>query len=135
MSETEKSKNDVNLSMIDGAYYMDKLYPFYIATSHFESLELPAYRKNRQDQLHDTFNVIFKNEANCVVLGDYNFDGKNAYQKTIKNYNFVDVIENKFVENDDEDFSFSMPKTNKFPKWRPDKICMPVITEEQKAKQ
>jgi len=33
--------NDLNLSMIDGAYYIDKLYPFYVSTSHFESLETP----------------------------------------------------------------------------------------------
>lgn len=70
---------------------------------------MPEYRKNRQDQLHDTFNIIFKNEVNCIVLGDYNFDGKQAYQKCIKDYDFVDIIESKFVENDDEDFSFSMP--------------------------
>lgn len=84
--------------------------------------------------MHDTFNVLFKNEPNCIVLGDYNFDARNFYQKNIKEFNFVDIIEHKFEENDDEDFSFTMPKTNKFPKWRPDKICMPLITDEQKQK-
>jgi len=49
VDESEKNKNAANLSMIDGAYYMDKLYPFYISTSHFESLEVPAYRQNRHD--------------------------------------------------------------------------------------
>ena len=36
--------NDLNLSMVDGAYFIDKLYPFYVATSHFESLETPQFR-------------------------------------------------------------------------------------------
>lgn len=33
--------DELNLSMVDGAYYIDKLYPFYVATSHFESLNMP----------------------------------------------------------------------------------------------
>lgn len=115
ISEVEKDNKNLNISMIDGEYFVDKLYPYYIATSHFESLEVPEFTKNRGDQLHDVFNVIFKGEANCIVLGDFNFDNEESYENNIVNYNFVDVIESKFVENDDEDFSFSMPKTNKFP--------------------
>lgn len=40
LKESEET-DELNLSMVDGAYFIDKLYPFYVATSHFESLETP----------------------------------------------------------------------------------------------
>ena len=40
----------------------DRLYPVYIATSHFESLNDPKYAEIRAVQMADTFNLIFKSE-------------------------------------------------------------------------
>jgi hypothetical protein len=36
----------------------DKIYPIYIATSHFESMEGPSKRM-RKSQMDDTFGIIF----------------------------------------------------------------------------
>ena len=54
-----------------------KLYPIYIATSHFESLNADAFIENRRSQLFDTFGAIFKKEPNAIVVGDFNFDDLN----------------------------------------------------------
>ena len=51
-----------------------KLYPIYVATSHFESLDAEAFVENRRNQLFDTFGAIFKRELNVIVVGDFNFD-------------------------------------------------------------
>lgn len=42
--------------------------------------------------MKDTFKVIFKNEPNVLILGDYNFDNEKEYQLNIKNYGYDDVI-------------------------------------------
>ena len=63
--------------------------------------------------MSDTFGKILKNEANCIVLGDFNFDNEIDYVQNITNYSFQDIIANKYQKddaiNDIEDFSFSMP--------------------------
>ena len=116
---------------------IEKMFPLYIATSHFESLDNPGFIKNRFTQMHDTFGVILKNEPNCVVLGDFNFDNKEEYESNVEAHSFEDVIETQFTKNEQvhpvENFSFSMPQTHRFGKWRPDKICMPTLTDEQKS--
>jgi len=53
--------------------------PIYIATSHFESLDSATCRAFRSRQLSDTLNAIFKDEPNCIVLGDFNFDNAQEY--------------------------------------------------------
>ena len=86
--------------------------------------------------MHDTFNVILKNEPNCIVLGDFNFDNRKELESNIQAFDFEDVIKTQFEADENintfEDFSFSMPKTNQFSKWRPDKVCMPTLSEEKK---
>ena len=77
----------------------DRLYPVYIATSHFESLNDPKYAEIRALQMADTFDLIFKSEQNCMVLGDYNFDNENEYKSNIQEYGFYDVIK-KFQEDE-----------------------------------
>ena len=62
-----------------------KMSPIYVCTSHFESLDYPEKLvTNNENQLADTFGVLLKDEPNCVVLGDYNFDGNNNYNTNIK---------------------------------------------------
>jgi|TARA_B110000285_G_C14850375_1_gene479646 hypothetical protein len=68
----------------------DRTFPLYIANSHFESLDGPSILL-RQDQMHDTFKVIFKNEPNCFIAGDYNFDNQEEYEYVEQN-NFKDII-------------------------------------------
>ena len=86
--------------------------------------------------MHDTFGVILKNEPNCIVLGDYNFDNGSEYKANIIDHGFEDVIKSQFQQDEQinscEEFSYSMPKTNKFNMWRPDKICMPTLSDERK---
>ena len=42
--------------------------------------------------MSDTFGKIFKNEPNCIVLGDYNFDNQTEYKSNITDHGFTDVI-------------------------------------------
>ena len=67
---------------------VDKLYPLYIATSHFESLSNRKFRAMRKAQCNDTFGVILKNEPNCIVLGDFNFDNNSEYKENVEDFNF-----------------------------------------------
>ncbi len=46
--------------------------------------------------MEDTFGKIFKDEINCIVVGDYNFDNKQDYENQIKKYGFYDIILEKF---------------------------------------
>jgi endonuclease/exonuclease/phosphatase family metal-dependent hydrolase len=62
---------------------IERLFPLYIATSHFESLDHSNFRICRANQLHDTLGVIFAKEKNCVILGDYNFDNLKEYNQNI----------------------------------------------------
>ena len=41
--------------------------------------------------MHDTFKLIFKNEPNCFIAGDYNFDNDEEYVYIEQN-NFRDII-------------------------------------------
>jgi hypothetical protein len=34
----------------------------------------PQFIANRKTQFEDTFGTVFKNEKNCIILGDYNMD-------------------------------------------------------------
>ena len=87
--------------------------------------------------MHDTFKTIFKNEPNCFVAGDYNLDNEEEYVYIEQN-NFRDLIlqfqEDELIQ-ESEDFSFTMPATKRFPKWRPDKICAPNISDDVKKEQ
>ena len=79
--------------------------------------------------MKDVFGAILKDQPNSVVLGDYNQDSQSQYTKNISDFGFEDIILN-FEQSQGyevEEFGFSMPKTPKFPAWRPDKICMPKI--------
>ena len=38
--------------------------------------------------MSDTFGHILKNELNCIVVGDFNFDNEFDYVKNITNYGF-----------------------------------------------
>lgn len=98
--------------------------PFYVATSHFESLESPINRQCRLNQLHDVFGNLLVDQPNCCVVGDYNFDNQSVLDTGIRAHGFDDVIlsENIGIL---EDFSFTMPDSTKFKAWRPDKICVP----------
>ena len=73
-----------------------KLYPIYIATSHFESMEAEKFVMNRKFQMKDTFAHIFKNEPNVVVLGDFNFDNQEEYEQNIEKFNFTEIIKERF---------------------------------------
>ena len=42
--------------------------------------------------MKDTFDHIFKNCPNAIVLGDYNLDNEQEYTKNITNFGFNDVI-------------------------------------------
>lgn len=68
--------------------YIKKLFPVYIATSHFESMTQKKFFDNRKAQMHDTFKQIFGDEPNCIVVGDYNFDNQKEYETNIKDHNF-----------------------------------------------
>lgn len=108
-----------------------KLVPFYIATSHFESLDMPSYRESRHKQMKDTFGKIFDYEENVVVVGDFNFDNPSEYKRNISDFCFKDIVYDfaEFAEiNKVEGLSWSMPKTPDFSKWRPDKV---VIREQE----
>ena len=79
---------------------IEKMFPIYVATSHFESLDAAGFKENRFTQMHDTFGVILKNEPNCIVLGDYNFDNKKEYETNVTNHGFEDVVTTQFRTNE-----------------------------------
>ena len=74
----------------------DSLYPIYVCTSHFESSCSDNEIENRKNQLYDTFVNILKNEPNCVVAGDFNFDNAEEHKVNITDNNFEDIILSKF---------------------------------------
>ena len=97
----------------------------YVCTSHFESLDMPICIKNRHNQMKDTFSIFLENEPNCVVAGDFNFDNIEEKTINISQFGFEDIV---------KDIPWTMPKTPEFVQWQPDKICMPVLNDEQKLK-
>ena len=75
------------------------------------------------------------------MLGDFNFDNPSEYYENVQKWGFEDICLEESWKDDmyrvlnqqgEEDFTFTMPKTLKFPKWRPDKICMPILSDQQK---
>ena len=57
--------------------------PFYVVTSHFESLNQPEDVANRRSQLEDVMGILLKNEPNVVVAGDFNLDNDSEDQQNI----------------------------------------------------
>lgn len=74
----------------------ERLYPFYVATSHFESLDRTDSVINRKFQCEDVFERLLKDEPNAVVLGDFSFDNDAEYKNNIRRHNYVDIIMEKF---------------------------------------
>ena len=52
-----------------------------MCNSHFESLWNQKFEIYRHLQMRDCFGVIFRGESNCIVAGDYNFEGDKKYKK------------------------------------------------------
>ena len=107
------------------------MFPLYVGTSHFESLDIPASVENRKNQFADICGDILKDQPNSIILGDFNFDNQKEYEQNITAHGFVDIIKEKFQTLlQDEKFDFTMHKSPRFPSWRPDKIIVPVVSEE-----
>jgi hypothetical protein len=74
-----------------------------------------------------------------VVAGDFNFDNPEEHKTNITDNNFEDIILTKFQSDPGiekkEQFNFTMPDTTQFIKWRPDKVCTPILTEEIRSQQ
>ena len=88
-----------------------------VGTVHLESSDSAETRKK---QLQMAINVL-QTCQNNVLLGDFNFHSTWTDQQ-------AKIAENGYLEvflelNKEEDYT--MAKTNRYAKWRPDKIIMP----------
>jgi len=90
-----------------------------IATSHFESLNNAKLRKQ---QLETSFEIL-NNSETAFLMGDFNFDSSWKNEEVNIDKNFNDCWFNFRDKNNlnDED-RYTMPKSNHFPAWRPDRI-------------
>lgn len=93
--------------------------PFIVSTAHFESLNNANLRKA---QLKQTFSILNKS-ALAFLMGDFNFDPSwKAEQANIdKSYNDSWELHANQKNLTTED-SYTMPATESFSAWRPDRI-------------
>ena len=110
----------------------ERLYPFYVATSQFESYDRTDYLINRKLQCEDVFDRLLKDEPNAIVLSDFGFDNDAEYKNNIRCHNYVDIVMEKFdaLIGQEEQFSFTVHGTPHSKPSRPDKICTPVVNSD-----
>lgn len=101
-----KGKTQMGRALIIAEFYLkghthdefgstdEKIIPVYVATGHFESRDNKENASNRHNQFRDIFEVLFKDEPNCVVTGDFNFDNNDEYKMNVDSFGFEDILIN-----------------------------------------
>lgn len=92
---------------------------FITGTSHFESLNSAKQRKN---QLENSFDLLGLSD-NSFLMGDFNFDSTWKQEEININKDYLDcwfMSKDKCGLNDED--RYTMPKSERFPAWRPDRI-------------
>ena len=107
------------ITEINHSFDNQKFSKIFIATSHFESLNNAKLRK---EQLETSFNLLNKSK-NAFLMGDFNFDSSWKNEECNIDKNFKDCwFESRDKNNLNDEDRYTMPKTDQFSAWRPDRI-------------
>jgi tyrosyl-DNA phosphodiesterase 2 len=95
-------------------------HPICLATSHFESLR--PERPSRKKQFNITFAEVLAPMEHSIVTGDFNMDPSWAVEQVLLPPAYVDAW--TADQSHEGDMGATMPGTEQFPPWRPDRVLV-----------